>query len=467
MPITPTYPGVYIEEDASLALSISQGNTAIPVFIGRFSPKKTSITPQVVRVSSWLDFTNQFHVGCVTSIDIKSTPPPAAKKPKKVEKVENDISAENKATKENGEVNSDTNEEEKKADYTYEVTAVNYTTSSDALKLYFQNGGGPCYILPIADLGNTETLGLIPELIEQALEITLIVCSEQDSGYQSQIYNSLTPSLLNAGYFLIADNQDKTTAISVNVPSQTATYYPAVKVSQLMQTEESLIAVSGYKDAGTTLDTIKNLAQLKEKNPDVYQQAVAAIQNISRTIPASVIMAGVYCATDAGRGVWKAPANIVLSGISDVEERLTEDEQGTMNQKGINAIRYFNNRGFVVWGTRTLKDDDNWRYIPVRRLFNAAERDIKQAMRFAVFEPNSQPTWEQVRSAIDNYLHQLWQQGALVGSNPQEAYFVQIGQGITMSESDIRQGRMIVKVGMAAVRPAEFIILQFSQKVAQ
>ncbi|TDB54475.1 phage tail sheath family protein [Photorhabdus luminescens] len=468
MPITPTYPGVYIEEDASLALSISQGSTAIPVFIGRFSPKKTSITPQAARVSSWLDFTNQFHVGCVTSIVIKSTAPSAPKKSKKVEKVEGDISAEDKAAKENGEVNSNTNKtdgEEKKADYTYEVTAVNYTTSSDALKLYFQNGGGPCYILPIADLENTETLNLIPELIEQALEITLIVCPEQDSDYQSKIYNSLTSSLLNKGYFLIADNQDKTTAISVNVPSQTATYYPAVKVSQLMQTEESLIAVSGYKDAKAS--NVTNLAELKEKNPDVYQQAIGEIQNINRWIPASAVMAGVYCATDASRGVWKAPANIVLSGISDVEERLTEDEQGAMNQKGINAIRYFNNRGFVVWGTRTLKDDDNWRYIPVRRLFNAAERDIKQAMRFAVFEPNSQPTWERVRSAIDNYLHQLWQQGALVGSNPQEAYFVQIGQGITMSESDIRQGKMVVKVGMAAVRPAEFIILKFSQKVAQ
>ncbi|MCW7546512.1 phage tail sheath subtilisin-like domain-containing protein [Photorhabdus sp. APURE] len=471
MPIAPTYPGVYIEEDASLAFSISQGSTAIPVFIGRFSPKKTSITPQVARVSSWLDFANQFHVGCVTSIVIKSTPPPAAKKSKKVEKVEGDISAENKATKENGEVNSDTDEEEKKAGYTYEVTVSNYTISSDALKLYFQNGGGPCYILPIADLENTETLSLIPELIEQALEITLLVCPEQDSDYQSKIYNSLTSSLLNKGYFLIADNQDKTTAISVNVPSQTATYYPAVKVSQLIPVEDSLIAVSGYEDAETKPDVITNLAQLKEQDSKLYEQVIEAIkQKIAdnkNIIPASAVMAGVYCATDASRGVWKAPANIVLSGISDVEERLTEDEQGTMNQKGINAIRYFNNRGFVVWGTRTLKDDDNWRYIPVRRLFNAAERDIKQAMRFAVFEPNSQPTWERVRSAIDNYLHQLWQQGALVGSNPQEAYFVQIGQGITMSESDIKQGKMVVKVGMAAVRPAEFIILRFSQKVAQ
>ncbi|NHB60511.1 phage tail sheath family protein [Photorhabdus sp. RW14-46] len=459
MPIVPTYPGVYIEEDASPALSVSQGSTAIPVFIGRFLPKETSTTPKITRVSSWLDFTNLFHVGCVTSIAIKSTPPPAAKKTKKVEKIEGDISAEN----ENGEVNSDP-EEEKKADYTYEVTVGTYTTSSDALKLYFQNGGGPCYILPIADTNNT-TLALIPELIKQALEITLIVCSEQDSGYQSQIYNSLTSSLLNEGYFLIADNQDKAFAISTNVSSQTATYYPAVKVSQLMQMEESLIAVSSYKDAKA--NNVTNLTELKEKNPNVYKEAITAIKNVNKTIPASAIMAGVYCATDASRGVWKAPANIVLSGISDVEERLTEDEQGTMNQKGINVIRYFNNRGFVVWGTRTLKDDDNWRYIPVRRLFNAAERDIKQAMRFAVFEPNSQPTWERVRSAIDNYLHQLWQQGALVGSHPQEAYFVQIGQGVTMSEVDIKQGRMIVKVGMAAVRPAEFIILQFSQKVAQ
>ncbi|KTL62868.1 phage tail protein [Photorhabdus laumondii subsp. laumondii] len=459
MPIAPTYPGVYIEEDASPALSVSQGSTAIPVFIGRFLPKETSTTPKITRISSWLDFTNQFHVGCVTSITIKSTPPPAAKKSKKVEKVEGDISTEN----ENGEVKNDP-EEEKKSDYTYEVT-VNYTTSSDALKLYFQNGGGPCYILPIADTNNT-TLALIPELIKQALEITLIVCSEQDSGYQSQIYNSLTSSLLNEGYFLIADNQDKTSAISTNVSSQTATYYPAIKVSQLMQTEESLIAVSGYQDAKAA--NVTNLTELKKKNPDVYRKAIDEIQHISKMIPVSAVMAGVYCATDANRGVWKAPANIVLNGISDVAERLTDDDQKEMNPKGINAIRYFSNKGFVVWGARTLKkDDDNWCYIPVRRLFNAAERDIKQAMRIAVFEPNSQPTWERVRSAIDNYLHQLWQQGALVGSHPQEAYFVQIGQGVTMSEVDIKQGRMIVKVGMAAVRPAEFIILQFSQKVAQ
>ncbi|KGM28993.1 phage tail protein [Photorhabdus luminescens] len=456
MPITPTYPGVYIEEDASLSLSISHGNTAIPVFIGRFQPKKTSATPETIRVSSWLDFTNLFNVGCITSIAITSTPPPPPS-----ENVEGDTAT---ATTDIALEADDTN-----TDYTYAINTVTFTTSSDALKLYFQNGGGPCYILPIADSGDAQTTALIPELIEQALEITLIVCPEQDSSYQSAIYNSLTPALLNAGYFLIADSQDKATTPTVNVQSQTATYYPAVKVSQLLQAEDSVVAVSGYEDAAS--NEVKNLAQLKEKNPTVYQQAVQTVQDKmksnSNTIPASAVMAGVYCATDANRGVWKAPANVVLGGISDVTERLTDDEQGTMNPLGINAIRYFNGRGFVVWGARTLQDDDNWRYIPVRRLFNSAERDIKQAMRTAVFEPNSQPTWERVKSAIDNYLYSLWQQGALAGNKPQEAYFVQIGKGITMSDDDIKQGKMIVKVGMAAVRPAEFIILQFSQNVAQ
>ncbi|MBS9436406.1 phage tail sheath family protein [Photorhabdus noenieputensis] len=464
MPTTPTYPGVYIEEDASLSLSISHGNTAIPVFIGRFQPKKTSATLKAIRVSSWLDFTNLFNVGCITSIAITSTKPTPPPPTPPSGKVESDAAV--VATTDIALNAGDTS-----SGYTYAVAVGTYTTSSDAVKLYFQNGGGPCYILPVANPQDTATSALIPELIEQALEITLIVCPEQDSSYQSAIYSSLTPALLNTGYFLIADSQTKTSIPGVNVQSQTATYYPAVKVSQLMQAEDSAITVSGYEDAATKPDAITNLTQLKQKNSTVYQQAVKAIQDKiaanGNTIPASAVMAGVYCATDASRGVWKAPANVVLSGISDVTERLNDDEQGTMNQQGINAIRYFNHRGFVVWGARTLKNDDNWRYIPVRRLFNSAERDIKQAMQSVVFEPNSQPTWERVKSAIDNYLYSLWQQGALAGNKPQEAYFVQIGKGITMSDDDIKQGKMIVKVGMAAVRPAEFIILQFSQQVAQ
>ncbi|KTL59774.1 phage tail protein [Photorhabdus laumondii subsp. laumondii] len=461
MPTIPAYPGVYIEEDASLNLSVNQGNTAIPVFIGVFSPIETNLTSQVTRVNSWLDFTNLFNAGCITSIEITSTKLASMSAPALFESVKSDT-----AVVATPDISVDAYNEDPA--YTYQVKKVNYTTSSDALKLYFQNGGGPCYILPQPSKLTSGFLDSIPELIEQALEITLIVYLKDSDYNQQAIYDSLTP-LLNAGYFLIADNKDKNTALTTEVTSQTATYYPAVKVSQLIQTEDSQIAVSGYEDAKR--NTVTNLKQLKEKNPTVYQQAVQAIQDKiaanGNTIPVSAVMAGIYCATDASRGVWKAPANVVLSGISDITERLTDDEQGTMNQKGINAIRYFSGRGFVVWGARTLQKDDNWRYIPVRRLFNAAERDIKQAMQSVVFEPNSQPTWERVKSAIDNYLYSLWQQGALAGNKPQEAYFVQIGKGITMSDDDIKQGKMIVKVGMAAVRPAEFIILQFSQQVAQ
>ena len=121
----------------------------------------------------------------------------------------------------------------------------------------------------------------------------------------------------------------------------------------------------------------------------------------------------------------------------------------------------------VVWGARTQQNDDNWRYIPVRRLFDTAERDIKKAMRPVVFEPNSAPTWSRVWSAIDTYLYGIWQRGGLAGNSAEEAYFVRIGKGVTMTEEDINQGKMIVQVGMAAVRPAEFIILQFTQNMSQ
>lgn len=162
----------------------------------------------------------------------------------------------------------------------------------------------------------------------------------------------------------------------------------------------------------------------------------------------------------------ESPANVALNNATPVKV-VTDVDQGVMNDKGINAIRNFTGKGTLIWGARTLDKTDAWRYVPVRRLFNSVERDIKRAMQLAVFEPNSQPTWETVRSAIDHYLYGLWQQGALSGSKASEAYFVQIGQGVTMTDDDINQGKMIVKVGMAAVRPAEFIILQFTQNVGQ
>jgi hypothetical protein len=133
--------------------------------------------------------------------------------------------------------------------------------------------------------------------------------------------------------------------------------------------------------------------------------------------------------------------------------------------KSINAIRSFVGKGTLIWGARTLAGNDNeWRYVPVRRLFNMIEESIQKGTAFAVFEPNTPFTWLKVSTMIRSYLEGLWKQGALFGASPDEAFFVNIGLGQTMTEDDILNGRMNVEIGIAAVRPAEFIILTFSHK---
>jgi hypothetical protein len=134
----------------------------------------------------------------------------------------------------------------------------------------------------------------------------------------------------------------------------------------------------------------------------------------------------------------------------------------------VNAIRSFKDRGILVWGARTLAGNDNeWRYVPVRRLFITIEESIKNATEFVVFEPNDRNTWVRVRAMIQNYLTGLWRQGALAGSKPEDAFFVNVGLGETMTAQDILEGKLIVEVGIAAVRPAEFIILNFSHKLQE
>ncbi|MFM0742107.1 phage tail sheath C-terminal domain-containing protein, partial [Paraburkholderia xenovorans] len=180
------------------------------------------------------------------------------------------------------------------------------------------------------------------------------------------------------------------------------------------------------------------------------------------------VVAGIYCMVDRTRGVWKAPANVAIPSNYVPVTYVTDDLQGTYNTgKAINMIRAVDSRGPVVWGARTLSDTTDWRYVPVRRLFDSAERDISTSMQTMMFEPNNQPTWEKVRTAITNYLHNLWRNGALAGATETDAYFVAIGENVTMTAQDIADGKMIAQVGMAAVRPAEFIVLQFTQNMTQ
>ena len=134
--------------------------------------------------------------------------------------------------------------------------------------------------------------------------------------------------------------------------------------------------------------------------------------------------------------------------------------------KSVNAIRTFTGKGTLVWGARTLAGNDNeWRYVPVRRFFNMVEESVKKSTSFAVFEPNDAKLWTKLKAMIDNYLIEKWQEGALQGAKPDDAFFVKVGLGLTMTAQDILNGRLIIQIGMAVVRPAEFIILEFSHKL--
>jgi uncharacterized protein len=189
-------------------------------------------------------------------------------------------------------------------------------------------------------------------------------------------------------------------------------------------------------------------------------------------LPPSGAVAGVYAATDRSRGVWKAPANVGLRAVVGPAYKLTDQEQGGLNVhttgKSINAIRPFTGKGVLVWGARTLAGNDNeWRYVNVRRFFTFVETSTKRASEPFVFEPNDAKTWVRARAMIENFLTLQWRQGALAGATPREAFYVRVGLGETMTALDILEGRMIVEIGMAVVRPAEFIVLRFSHKMQE
>jgi len=207
---------------------------------------------------------------------------------------------------------------------------------------------------------------------------------------------------------------------------------------------------------------------LLQQHP-VYKQIVNAVQNTASTLPPSGTIAGVYASVDATRGVWKAPANVSLTGVTGLTFNISDSDQGGLNidpmsGKSINAIRAFTGKGILVWGARTLDGNSNdFRYVSVRRFLIMVEESVKLAAMQFVFEPNDGNTWVRVRAMIENYLTNLWRQGALAGSKPEASFYVSVGLGQTMIFDDILNGKMIIEIGLAPVRPAEFIILRFTQ----
>ena len=223
--------------------------------------------------------------------------------------------------------------------------------------------------------------------------------------------------------------------------------------------------------AEMTLKSPPTLEALKSLHTGLYNQVKAFLAKQRVTLPPSGAIAGIYARVDRDRGVWKAPANVAVNSVIDLTRTFTDAQQGALNVdqrggKSINVIRSFTGRGTLVWGARTLAGNDNeWRYVPVRRLFITIEESTRKASAFSVFEPNDGTTWLKVRAMIESYLYGLWERGALAGSRPEAAYFVNVGLGKTMTQQDVLEGRMIVEIGIAAVRPSEFIILRFTHQL--
>ena len=461
-------PGVYIEEIPKLPPSIASVETAIPVFIG-YTEKAQWKEPNDLRNKPWrieslLDYETYYGV---------------AEPEKGLEIIFDNTGTRLTVT---GKVNEETRSK----------FLMYYS-----LQMFFSNGGGACWIVSVGDY--TATGGIImdadlrnalPE-VEKINEITLIVFPDAinltDGGNYYALHKEALDQAVNLqdrfvimDVFHVPENgnnwQLDRDFLRNTLPAETsllkygAAYFPRIytRIDYYTRTREDLVKITAKGLAGLP----ETLAELKGFNNAYYNMARAAINDIQMLLPASSAMAGIYAQVDNSRGVWKAPANINIDNAIRPEVLVTHEQQKDLNidslaGKSINVIRTFAGRGpAIVWGARTLAGNDNeWRYISVRRYFNMVEESTKNATEQFVFEPNDINTWVRVKSMIANYLTQQWKSGALMGASTKEAFFVHVGLDETMTFQDILEGRMIVEIGLAVVRPAEFIILRFMHKM--
>ena len=186
---------------------------------------------------------------------------------------------------------------------------------------------------------------------------------------------------------------------------------------------------------------------------------------IELTVPPSGFIAGIYARSDTQRGVFKAPANEVVLGALRFETDVNFAQQELLNPAGVNCLRFFPGRGYRVWGARTASSDPEWKYVNIRRYFNYLERSIDNGTQWVVFEPNGERLWANIRQTISNFLYNEWTSGALLGSAPKDAFFVKCDRS-TMTQNDLDNGRLICQIGVAAAKPAEFVIFRIGQSTA-
>lgn len=461
-------PGVYIEEISLLPPSIAEVETAIPAFIGYTEKAKKNnqgLTNVPTRITSLLEYKEYF----------------------------------GGPQKETGIAVNITDDYDTSGNLSRSIEVPEPTTKSKflmyySLQMYFANGGGPCYIISVGDYTATISktdLGANGGLAALAKEDepTLIVFPDATAittpaNFYGLYQDALTQCQKLQDRFTIMDTYNEASGFADTLRSNIslgtdylkygAAYYPFLKTTLPYAYDDSAVSISHTENnapGGTTSYDGDHLSDLTD-NTELYNLIKVELNKLAVTLPPSSATAGIYARVDSNRGVWKAPANVGVMEVIGPNKKVTSEEQESLNVhptgKSINVIRAFFGKGTLVWGARTLAGNDNeWRYVPVRRFYNFAEESIKKGTQWVVFEPNDANTWVRVKAMIENFLTKQWRAGALAGAKAEDAYFVKVGLGETMTSLDILEGRMNIEIGMAVVRPAEFIILKFSHKLQE
>ncbi len=480
----PTYktPDVYVEEISVFPPSVAEVETAVPAFIGytQFTKDQSGndLTMVPMKIYSRPEFETLFGFWNSDAIQVAAT---------SVKDSNNNVTS-----------------------YKLAVTEISPSfLLYFSIRMFFENGGGPCYIVSTGDYtkkiatDGAKDFESALDAVAKEDEPTMLVIPDavklDYAGFMTVTQAMLAQCGKLRDRFAILDvwSGDQAIDFQVAVPPDNtkeglitanrsawvdnltygAAYYPFVTTTMdyLNYLFDESVDINNKITSNVTVAVdgagAADLSSFKASNTALYNAVKAELLNHFINLPPSGAVAGIYAQVDNSRGVWKAPANVGVQDVLEPMVKLDNDRQDGLNVdpptgKSINALRAFTGKGTLVWGARTLAGNDNeWRYISVRRFFIMVEESVKDSTYWAVFEPNDANTWVKVRGMIENYLTQKWREGALAGATTKDAFYVKCGLGTTMTADDILNGTMNVEIGMAVVRPAEFIVLKFSHKL--
>jgi len=540
-------PGVYIVEKDAFPNSVVEVATAVPAFVGytEFADNKGKpLLNKPWRISSMAEFITYFGgpAPAVFNVTFKGTNPAFEAAPAQIanpqtqeDKDANAVSTaietlQTDLAKLTGVAKSDDKLGALDEDFSldkdnkfYLSNTADYFMLYRSMLLFFQNGGGACYVVSVGNYKDGLKEAELSDgvaLLKKEQEPTMVVVPDAVSLPKAECVKLQQNVLQHCGYemkslFAILDiyngfqaNSDNSCIdnfrndVSSNFPAFGAVYYPWLQTSIVPVTELSFrnIADKALLENLLTLEVRRSGATLKKQDSIIaeikklqgadtntaqvnnelhktlsvvsplYNKILAGIQAKLNLLPPSAAMAGIYTMVDNTRGVWKAPANVSLNAVSAPAVNITHEEQEDLNVhtagKSINAIRTFIGEGTLVWGARTLDGNSlDWRYVNVRRTMIMLEESVRLATKAYVFEPNTANTWVTIKSMIGNFLTSVWKRGGLAGSSPEDAFSVHVGLGETMTAEDILEGILRVTVLVALSRPAEFIEITFQQQM--